>query len=83
MYSASRQSLIIERKTLELGRYLVGRTGRLDFSEHPPAYGKGQHGASYTDSRSLPIKSNEARNRKEYTSLLAKECVRSKHVQNT
>jgi hypothetical protein len=27
---------VIEQKTVELGRYLVGRTGRLDFSEPSP-----------------------------------------------
>jgi CRISPR-associated protein Cas1 len=27
---------VIEHKTMELGRYLVGRTGRLDFSEPSP-----------------------------------------------
>jgi CRISPR-associated protein Cas1 len=33
---ASRWDTVIEQKAVELGRYLVGRTGRLDFSE-PPA----------------------------------------------
>ena len=33
---ASKWDTVIEQKTVELSRYLVGRTGRLDFSEPSP-----------------------------------------------
>ena len=59
---------VIEQKTVELGRYLAGRTGRLDFSEPSPKL----HGTDERELRRLILaptrKGNESSNRKSFSS---------------